>query len=72
MTLSVYEYVLADGGLIYNHESDLYIEATDQYIALCRQRGVNFSFFTCEITGKRMIEIPFGYAPHFDKLRNRK
>ena len=67
MNLSVYEYIKKSGAWHDNHESDLYIKASKFNIALCRQRGVSFSFFTDNITGDRLIDIPFNFTPFWEK-----
>lgn len=52
-----------------NHESDLYLKATPEAVALVRQYEgrSNCSGFTSQIDGERWIEVPFAFVPWWDK-----
>jgi hypothetical protein len=60
--MSIYEKLKAAGVKMDSHESDLYIEATPQNLEMTRGE-LNRSFFTSNVDGKFMIELPFAYAP---------
>lgn len=57
-------------GLIIDHRySDLYLERTPLTLELCKEYGKTGNmreFFTCQITGKPMIDLPFAYEPYWE------
>ena len=69
MSQSVYTEVKAAGGYIANHESDLYIEDTPENRAILDRYPLqkqNATTFHNQVTGKRCIELPFGYLPFWE------
>jgi hypothetical protein len=67
--MSIYAEVKAAGGYISNHESDLYIEDTEENRAILAQYPLeksNATRFTNQVTGKRCIDIPFGFMPFWE------
>ena len=63
---TLYAALVAAGCEIDNHESDLYVKATPEAIALTKDEP-NRSFFTSNIDGARWIDLPFRYQPFWDK-----
>lgn len=60
-------YVLKDAGCeMDSHESDLYVLATVQARELTKGRP-NRNFFRSEKDGKLWIELPFVYAPWWER-----
>jgi len=69
--MSVYSEVLATGGYIANHESDLYIEDNEvnrEILARHPLEKSNARTFQNQVTGKRCLDVPFGYDPFWDRL----
>lgn len=71
--MSIYTEVLATGGYIDNHESDLYIEVNDVNTAiLAKYPNQSHSVFTNQVTSKLCYDIPFAYDPYWaDKADKR-
>lgn len=68
--MSVYSEVLAAGGYIANHESDLYIEVTDQNKEILSRyplQRANARTFRNEVTGKLCYDVPFSYDPFWER-----
>jgi hypothetical protein len=73
--LSLYAEVKAAGGYIDDHESDLYIEDTPENRAILERyptEKANATRFTNQVTGKRCIDIPFGFMPFWEKKAGTK
>jgi hypothetical protein len=58
----IYDTLKAAGCKLDHHESDLYVKATPEALALTAG-APNRSFFTSQIDGQRWIELPFMYKP---------
>ena len=65
-TVSTYQKLKAAGCQMDNHESDLYIEATEKALELTEHEP-NRSFFTHQVTKQRWIELPFMFEPWWEK-----
>lgn len=64
--MTLYEEVLATGGYIANHESDLYIEINDTNREILKRHPLqsgNKTMFTNQVTGKPCWDVPFAYDP---------
>lgn len=61
---TIYQAMTKAGLHIENHASDLYTPATKEAIAICFRFACKFEFFKDQ-SGKRWIDIPFAYDPHW-------
>jgi hypothetical protein len=68
--MSVYEEVLATGGYIAYHESDLYIEVNEANREILNRHPLeksNATKFRNAVTGKMCWDVPFAYDPFWNK-----
>lgn len=57
----------ASGAEIDSHESDLYVKATSEALAIVRRSlRRDWSIFISPVDGQAWIEIPFGYTPWWE------
>lgn len=61
-----YKVLVASGAKIDNHESDLYVEATEETRRIIAASKWTFSAFTSQVDGKRWYEVPFAYEPWWE------
>jgi hypothetical protein len=61
--MTIYQALVGNGEEIDNHESDLYVKATDSALRIVRAAKVSFSTFTSNIDGALWIEIPLAFDP---------
>ena len=54
-----------------NHESDLYLLATDEARKLMKEYGKSGAVFTSKVDNKMYYDIPFAYQPWWDKRAKR-
>jgi hypothetical protein len=65
---SLYEELAATGAYLSNHESDLYVEVTEQTTAILSRyptSKANATIFRNNVTEKPCYDIPFAYLPWF-------
>lgn len=65
---SPYKEAVRMGLPIESHESDLYIPATAEAIAMVKRSGYYCSTFWHEVKGGQWLDVPFAYEPFW---RNR-
>ena len=53
-----------------HHESDLYVLDTPEARETIKKYGYKFTTFTSDVDGKRWIDVPFAYAPFWEKKRS--
>jgi hypothetical protein len=63
----VYQQLKDAGCALYNHESDLYVEATPTALGIVKASGRSFTRFTSQVDGKQWLDVPFAYRPWWDK-----
>ncbi len=55
-------------GLDYgNYRTDLYLYVTEETTKIIAEYGLTPEVFNCNITKRRMYDIPFAYAPAWSK-----
>lgn len=72
--MSIYTEVLAKGGYISNHESDLYIEDTPENWEIIQHNiepnQCTVTRFRNEVTGKTCLDVPFAYDPFWERAEH--
>jgi len=70
---TIYAQMLAAGVPTDSHESDLYVKATPEALAIVRRyRWRNLvTSFTHAVDGTRWLEIPFAFDPWWENRANR-
>jgi hypothetical protein len=74
---SLYKDLKAAGCELDSHESDLYVKATPEALAILAEWGGNHGrhsaeFFRHQVTGETWIDIPFAFDPWWDaKIKGR-
>lgn len=70
-TSDLYDQLVAIGAEIDNHESDLYVKATPEAVALVKaSTSKSWAYFRSEVDGTSWIDVPFYYSP-FWRARER-
>lgn len=68
--MTLYDEILATGGYIANHESDLYFEVNEvnsRILAKYALQWANASQFRNQVTGKLCYDVPFAYTPWWER-----
>lgn len=66
---SLYEQLVAAGCEIDNHESDLYVKATPEALAIIKTFEFrNVTRFRNQIDGEIWLDCPFAYDPFWQKV----
>jgi len=71
----LYETLVKMGVEMNNHETDLYLKATDRVLSLLHEYDYkeNVTYFTSNIDGELWLDVPFAYIPEWDrKMRVRR
>jgi len=63
---SLYRDVLATGGYIDHHESDLYIEVNPVNTGLLHKHRQRAGTFVNQVTGTLCYDVPFAYEPWWE------
>jgi hypothetical protein len=70
MSQSLFQRIVATGARVANHGSDLYVEAYHPGVReILADSSVSFSYFTCQISGLTMIDVPFMFEPFWESKR---
>jgi hypothetical protein len=64
---SIYQQLVAAGCTIDNHESDLYVRATKEAVAILRANKVKCSLFISPADEELWAELPFAFDPFWAK-----
>lgn len=69
MSQGIYEKLLAAGCEMSNHESDLYVKATETAREILKgyEHRENVTTFKNNIDGLTWYDVPFAYTPWWDK-----
>lgn len=67
--LTIYEQMKATGAYMSSHESDLYVEITEETSKIVENHEYknNITTFHDEVTQKMCYDIPFAYTPWWEK-----
>jgi len=69
---SLYQDVLASGGYIANHKSDLYIEVNDANRELLKKHNITTATtFRNQVTGKLCYDVPFMFDPFWESKQKK-
>jgi hypothetical protein len=70
MGTNPYKNLLLMGCEIDSHESDLYVRATPQALAIVRQSGWSYKPFYSRIDGQLWLDVPFAYEPFWERRQS--
>jgi hypothetical protein len=62
-----YDMLTAAGCEIDSHESDLYVKATPEAIAIVKASGWTHEYFTNQRDGTRWIDVAFAFSPWWQR-----
>ena len=61
-----YPRLIEIGAQIDNHESDLYVLATPEVLAIVKASGYFYQAFRSELDGKTWLDVPFAFLPFWE------
>lgn len=64
--VNVYENLRTAGCEIDHHESDLYVMATPEAVAIVKASGWTFERFRSQVDGRDWLDVAFGYTPYWE------
>jgi hypothetical protein len=61
-----YKALLKAGCEMDSHESDLYVRATPEAVAIVKESGWRYETFTSQTDGQQWLDLAFAYEPFWE------